>query len=72
MIHFNKNLIYLREKNNLTQKELADRLGVKIKTYQAWEERRGFPKPILLLKVCELFEVRDLISLLKEELYKVN
>jgi transcriptional regulator with XRE-family HTH domain len=70
MIYFNKNLIHFREKSKLTQKQLAGKLGVNLKTYQAWEEKRGFPKPGNLLKLCHVFAIKDLISFINEELYK--
>ena len=38
----------LREKGNLTQKELADRIGVSDKTVSKWETGKSLPDITLL------------------------
>ena len=55
----------LREKNNMTQLELAARLGVSDKTISKWETGKGYPDITLLEPIAEVFQisVTELISL---------
>lgn len=58
------NLIHeLRTKNNLTQKELADRLLVTSQAISKWENGRGIPDIELLQKLSEIFNI-DIAELL--------
>lgn len=58
------NLIYeLRIKNNLTQKELADKLLVTSQAISKWENGRGIPDIEMIQKLSEVFEV-DISELL--------
>ncbi|MBR6309409.1 MAG: helix-turn-helix domain-containing protein [Lachnospiraceae bacterium] len=54
----------LREKNKLTQYELADRLGVSDKTISKWETGKGYPDITLLEPIADAFRVSvtELIS----------
>jgi len=54
----------LREKNNLTQRELADKLGVSDKTVSKWETAKGYPDITLLEPIAKAFgiSVTELIS----------
>ena len=54
----------LREKNNMTQLQLADRLGVSDKTVSKWETGKGYPDITLLEPIAEVFRisVTELIS----------
>lgn len=54
----------LREKNKITQKNLADILGVTEKAISKWERGRGFPDISLLEPIAEVFHVSvtELIS----------
>ena len=54
----------LREKNRLTQLQLADRLGVSDKAISKWETGRGYPDITLLEPIAEVFHVSvtELIS----------
>ena len=47
----------LRKENNLTQKELADKLGVSDKTVSKWETGNGIPDVSLLQPLCEILSV---------------
>ena len=47
----------LRKENNLTQKELADKLGVSDKTVSKWETGNGMPDVSLLQPLCEILSV---------------
>ena len=54
----------LREKNKLTQLELADKLNVSDKTVSKWETGKGYPDITLLEPIAEAFgvSVTELIS----------
>ena len=54
----------LREKNKMTQSQLADRLGVSDKTVSKWETGKGYPDITLLEPIAEAFSVSvaELIS----------
>lgn len=54
----------LREKNNLTQAELADKLCVSDKTVSKWECAKGYPDITLLEPIAKLFgiSVTELLS----------
>lgn len=47
----------LREKNKMTQLQLADRLGVTDKTISKWETAKGYPDITLLEPIAEAFSV---------------
>ena len=54
----------LREKNKMTQLQLADKLGVSDKTISKWETAKGYPDIALLEPLAEAFSVSvaELIS----------
>ncbi|MCR5024360.1 MAG: helix-turn-helix domain-containing protein [Lachnospiraceae bacterium] len=54
----------LREKNKMTQRELAEKLGVSDKCISKWETSRGLPDITLLEPIAEAFRisVTELIS----------
>ncbi|MBQ3078294.1 MAG: helix-turn-helix domain-containing protein [Clostridia bacterium] len=53
-----------REKKQLTQQQLADRLGVSSKTVSKWETARGLPDISLLLPLADLLGL-SVIELMK-------
>ena len=54
----------LREKNRMTQLQLAEKLGVSDKTVSKWETAKGYPDITLLESIAEVFRisVAELIS----------
>ena len=54
----------LREKNKMTQLQLAEKLGVSDKTVSKWETAKGYPDITLLEPIVEAFKisVTELIS----------
>ncbi len=64
--NFAKNIKNERLALGLTQKEVADRIGVKTQSYQAYEKNIAMPNLVNLLKLAELFH----ISL--DELFEIN
>lgn len=47
----------LRIQNNMTQQELADKLGIDQSAIARWESGENFPKPVYLMQLAELFNV---------------
>lgn len=52
-----KNLLYYRKKSGLTQKELAEKLGVKNTAVSNWESGNNSIDIDTLFRACEIFEV---------------
>lgn len=55
-ICFSKNLKALRESRKMTQKELAEKLGVDQRTVSAWEKEVCEPSFSMLSAICEIFD----------------
>lgn len=52
-----KNLEYYRKKSNLTQKDLAEKLGVKYNTISSWENEINSIDVEILFNICEVLDV---------------
>lgn len=52
-----KNLIKLRNVNDLKQKNIADTLGIERSTYTSWEKGRSSPKPNEIVKLARIYNV---------------
>ena len=72
-------LASLREKANLTQKQLADILGVTIQTISNWEQARAVPKltvkqVITMLSVlpCSLFDLGKICDEIEQKVQKTK
>ena len=54
----------IRKEKNLTQREVAEKLGISEKTVSKWETGNGLPEVSLMLPLCELLEisVNELLS----------
>ena len=70
MAHINKNLKFLRAQKGLTQKQLAEKLGLKQAAIGAYEEERSTPPLISLLDMSKIFNV-SLDALVNQDLSKV-
>lgn len=57
MVNFGGKLKNLRKEKNLTQQQLADRVGVTKSIISAYECGLRFPSRIILLKIAEQFRV---------------
>lgn len=57
-MEFKENLRFLRYANNMSQDELADKLGYKsFTTVQKWEDGSAFPRVKTLNKIADIFNV---------------
>ena len=55
--NFIKNLKLERKSRNLTQKQVAELIGVKTQSYQAYENGKSFPTIENLLKLVCVYEI---------------
>jgi DNA-binding XRE family transcriptional regulator len=79
MAMVNKNLKFLRMRAGLTQKQLAEKIGLKQPVIGAYEEERATPPLACLLEISDMFKVgldvlsrKDLSKLPEKEWKKVN
>ena len=52
-----ENLSYYRNKNHLTQKQLAEQIGVKHNAISAWENGINSIDIDMLYQVCQIFQI---------------
>ena len=71
MAMINKNLKYLRGQQGLTQKQLAEKLGLKQAAIGAYEEERATPPLASLLDLSKIFNV-NLDDLVRQDLSKTT
>lgn len=62
-IVFARNMKHLREKKGLTQTAMAEKLGVGVKQYQAWEEARAYPTIPVFIMVCDSLRIKNIYRL---------
>ena len=55
----------LRRQSNVTQEQLAERMGVARRTVSRWETGRNMPDLDILVELADFYEV-DLREILKE------
>ena len=67
----NKNLKFLRVQQGLTQKQLAEKLGLKQAAIGAYEEERATPPLASLLDIMKIFNV-NLDDLVKQDLSRMS
>lgn len=72
MIYFGTRLRELRKGKNLTQQELADRLGLVKGSISAYEKSLKYPSVEVLIKLCNCFEVSSdyLLGLSDDKTFK--
>ena len=56
-IDIGKNIKLLRDKHNLTQKQLAEQIGYTEKSISKWENGDGLPTLDVMIKLCDLFQI---------------
>ncbi len=50
-------LVQLRKSKNLTQKEVAENIGVSYQAVSKWERNENLPDALLLVQIADLYEV---------------
>ena len=56
-MNFGENIKRLRTSANLTQSELAKRLGIKQSSYVSWEQKKSNPTLELLEKLSDIYQM---------------
>ena len=71
-MNFKDNLKKIRKDNNLSQEELADKLGVSRQAVSKWELGVSVPSTDTLLELCKLFKVSFEEILCLDEKYEID
>ena len=69
---FKDKLKELREKEGLSQQELADKLFVSRSAVAKWENGNGIPSDVNLDAICKIFNVEEEWILSRSELKKIT
>lgn len=70
-MEINKCLKEERIKNNITQEQLAEELGVSRQTISSWENGKSYPDIVSIIKLSDLYNI-SLDQLLKEDKQLIN
>jgi len=57
MVELGEKLSLYRQNKNLTQEELATRLGVTAQAVSKWERKQSYPDVAILPKLCQILEI---------------
>ncbi len=66
LINFSENLKQLRIEKGLSQKQLAEKLGVAVSTYANWEQGRREPS------IYDIFNILSVLEIEANELFELN
>ena len=64
---FKTNLVIIRMKYRLTQKEMAQSIGVRVQAYQAYEHGRAHPNFKILKKIIDVYRIADIYNFMFHE-----
>lgn len=59
---FRTNLVIIRMKYRLTQKQMAESIGVRIQAYQAYEHGRSHPNFKVLQRIFDVYKITDIYN----------
>lgn len=65
--HIAKSLKRLREQSGLTANQVGDMVGKSGKTVNAWENNRGQPDAEMLMKLCDIYNVSNILAEFRAE-----
>lgn len=66
-----ENLKRIRKENNLSQEQLAEKLGVSRQAVSKWESAQSYPEMDKVLQICSLFNL-NINELINENVKEVN
>ena len=66
-----ENLKKIRKENNLSQEQLAEKLGVSRQSVSKWENGEAYPEMDKVLQICKMFNL-NIDELLNQDIKKVN
>ena len=70
-MNLSENLKKIRKKNNLSQEQLAEKLGVSRQSVSKWESGQAYPEMDKMLQLCEMFNL-NIDDLLNQDIKDVN
>lgn len=70
-MNLSENLKRIRKDNNLSQEQLADKLGVSRQSVSKWESGLAYPEMDKVLQICKIFNL-NIDELLNQNLKEVN
>ena len=65
------NLKRIRKDNNLSQEQLAEKLGVSRQSVSKWESNQAYPEMDKVLEICKLFNL-NIDELMNQDIKEVN
>ena len=65
------NLKRIRKDNNLSQEQLAEKLGVSRQSVSKWESGQSYPEMDKVLQICSLFNL-NINELINENIKEIN
>ena len=68
---FANNIKAIRKENNLSQEQLAEKLGVSRQSVSKWESNQSYPEMDKILLICKLFNY-DIGELMNENIKEVS
>ena len=70
-MNLSENLKRIRKENNLSQEQLADKLGVSRQSVSKWESNLAYPEMDKVLQICKMFNL-NIDELLNQDLKEVK
>ncbi len=70
-MNFANNIKAIRKENNLSQEQLAEKLGVSRQSVSKWEQGQSYPEMDKILLICKLFDC-DIGELISDNIKEVN
>ena len=69
--NFAENLRRIRKENNLSQEQLADKLGVSRQSVSKWESQQAYPEMDKVIQLCNMFNL-NIDELLNKDIKEVR
>ena len=70
-MNLSENLKKIRKENNLSQEQLAEKLGVSRQSVSKWESGQAYPEMDKMLQLCEMFNL-NIDDLLNQDIKDIN
>ena len=70
-MNLSENLKKIRKDNNLSQEDLAEKLGVSRQSVSKWESGRAYPEMDKVLELCKLFNL-NIDDLLNQDIKEIE
>ena len=70
-MNLSENIKKIRKENNLSQEQLAEKLGVSRQSVSKWESNQAYPEMEKMLQICQIFNL-NIDELLNQDFKEVN